>query len=489
MKIQEVEIRTGLDRSTIRFYEKEGLLLPVRKENGYRDYSVNDVEILLKIKLLRQLSVSMDSIADLQKGNISFSCLLHNQMEYLSKQIHSTKNARSVCELIHREQTSFSDLNAGYYLQILEDLQTNHTLGLNHDSPKHSFKEDLPGEFYPYRRFCARFLDHYITSAILTFLLLVVLRIRGMSNYSLLISVISYLCGWIMIPLTSAQLHLFGTTLGKWILGIKLEQIEGRKLSFEEAWDREWSVFQKGFGYQIPIFCYYRLYRSFKQYKKYGKPDWDEDTEITYTDRKITGKVIYTAVVVLGCFLNIWSINDTNLPIHRSGSLTVAQFSQNVRNYQALFQTADSGVLLSDGTWSEELYYNDFGVQIQRPAYYFELSNECIETVKYEIYWQYYDKDTWPIRTNFPDDGLCAVFAVAGAQKGIGAKDLVGYAEALNAAWIDEPGEYQILLGDVRVSWVLTVEPYIPESNMQIEINGEQITDFYRMCMVLIIKP
>ena len=37
MKIQDVEVRTGLDRATIRFYEKEQILLPQRADNGYRN--------------------------------------------------------------------------------------------------------------------------------------------------------------------------------------------------------------------------------------------------------------------------------------------------------------------------------------------------------------------------------------------------------------------------------------------------------------------
>ena len=49
MTIKELEKRTGLDRATIRFYEKEGLIAPKRLANGYRDYSEEDVLALEKI--------------------------------------------------------------------------------------------------------------------------------------------------------------------------------------------------------------------------------------------------------------------------------------------------------------------------------------------------------------------------------------------------------------------------------------------------------
>ena len=45
MTIKDVEERTGLSRSNVRFYEKEKLVEPSRNEsNGYRDYSENDVD-------------------------------------------------------------------------------------------------------------------------------------------------------------------------------------------------------------------------------------------------------------------------------------------------------------------------------------------------------------------------------------------------------------------------------------------------------------
>ena len=53
MTIKDVEERTGLSRSNVRFYEKEKLIEPSRNEsNGYRDYSENDVENIKKIVIL-----------------------------------------------------------------------------------------------------------------------------------------------------------------------------------------------------------------------------------------------------------------------------------------------------------------------------------------------------------------------------------------------------------------------------------------------------
>ena len=52
MTIKDVEERTGLSRSNIRFYEKEKLIEPSRNEsNGYRDYSENDVENIKRLHI------------------------------------------------------------------------------------------------------------------------------------------------------------------------------------------------------------------------------------------------------------------------------------------------------------------------------------------------------------------------------------------------------------------------------------------------------
>ena len=66
MTIKETEELTGLSRSNIRFYEKEKLIVPSRNENnGYRDYSEQDVENIKKIAYLRTLGLSIDDIRNI----------------------------------------------------------------------------------------------------------------------------------------------------------------------------------------------------------------------------------------------------------------------------------------------------------------------------------------------------------------------------------------------------------------------------------------
>lgn len=88
MTIKDVEERTGLSRSSIRFYEKEKLIEPSRNErNGYRDYSENDVENIKKIAYLRTLGISIEDIRSIISEKATLQEMLERQNEVLKNQI------------------------------------------------------------------------------------------------------------------------------------------------------------------------------------------------------------------------------------------------------------------------------------------------------------------------------------------------------------------------------------------------------------------
>lgn len=61
MKINQVEELVGISKKNIRFYEDQGIISPERNSsNGYREYSLKDVDKLNKIKLLRRLGVPIE---------------------------------------------------------------------------------------------------------------------------------------------------------------------------------------------------------------------------------------------------------------------------------------------------------------------------------------------------------------------------------------------------------------------------------------------
>ena len=87
MKINEVEQQVNITKKNIRFYEQQGLLNPRRNtENGYRDYSKEDVDELKKIKLLRKLSLPLEEIRKIQKGDLTLSDALQRQVILLERE-------------------------------------------------------------------------------------------------------------------------------------------------------------------------------------------------------------------------------------------------------------------------------------------------------------------------------------------------------------------------------------------------------------------
>ena len=103
MLIRDLEEKTGLDRATIRFYEKEGLISPERKDNGYREYSDENLSHLLKIKLLRQLGMSLETIKGLQKGTEDFDTALSIRIQALEQQARD-----EVCAVLRNAQVQLT---------------------------------------------------------------------------------------------------------------------------------------------------------------------------------------------------------------------------------------------------------------------------------------------------------------------------------------------------------------------------------------------
>ena len=62
MMIHEVIARTGLTRKAIEYYIDQGLICPETQENGYREFSGNDVARLTSIAVYRKLGVSIPEI-------------------------------------------------------------------------------------------------------------------------------------------------------------------------------------------------------------------------------------------------------------------------------------------------------------------------------------------------------------------------------------------------------------------------------------------
>lgn len=293
MKILELEAKTGLDRATIRFYEKEGLIAPIRRENGYREYTDSDYEDLLKIKLLRQLGMSVDRIRNLQQGSEDFSSALNDQIDILEKQISTAHLAKMVCQAMLNDHVCYETLNTALYLPKLS-IQPS----VNSFQPNSNYHEAEALEpYHPWCRFFARYIDYTMIRILLQFAVDVILRIRTYNDFWTF--VIKYGTPFIAVPILAFFLSRFGTTPGKWFLGLEVKSYTGINQSFPVALEREWNVLRYGYGFGLPIWSIYRLYKSYKTYRDDRNPmSWDDRFEYGYYC--ITQKKIIILIVTYG---------------------------------------------------------------------------------------------------------------------------------------------------------------------------------------------
>ncbi|GAA0371707.1 MerR family transcriptional regulator [Bacillus horti] len=63
MQISALSQKTGVSLRSLRYYEEKGLITPIRKENGYREYSEADVKWVETIQLFLSIGTTTEEIA------------------------------------------------------------------------------------------------------------------------------------------------------------------------------------------------------------------------------------------------------------------------------------------------------------------------------------------------------------------------------------------------------------------------------------------
>ena len=122
MRIGEVAERTGLSISNIRFYEKKGLIKPVREEDSkYRDYTEEDIECLKRIILYRKLNMSIEKIQELISNNEpSILSALEEQMEKLNEEKAALQSSIDLCQVMLQDE-DFENPDIDYYLSYVKE--------------------------------------------------------------------------------------------------------------------------------------------------------------------------------------------------------------------------------------------------------------------------------------------------------------------------------------------------------------------------------
>ena len=124
---------------------------------------------------------------------------------------------------------------------------------------------------YPYRRFFARLLDEAIYVLLAAFIFTKGFRIFF---WELFPSIKWYLSILFMFLIEPICLALFGATAGKYIMGLRLGD-QGKRLPYLKALRRTFLLFKTGMGFGIPLFEWYRYFKSWLACKDGEILAWD----------------------------------------------------------------------------------------------------------------------------------------------------------------------------------------------------------------------
>lgn len=346
MNIAEAERRTGLTRANIRFYEKEGLLTPTRGENGYRDYTEDDVQTLRKIMLLRRLRLSVPDIRAIESGEKALPEAAAGQLDVLQGDIRESEQAYAMCRAICEDRAEWNGLDVDRYQSIV----------LPEDDPRE--KDRIPPAGCPWRRFFARNVDAGLYGLLWSMLSQWVFRINPdhfMSNlaWTLACGYVSWLLTFVFEPVL---LHYWGTTPGKWIFGLSVRDEDGSKLSIRTAYARLWGVFGYGNCYALPFFDWYYNYKCYRACKEEELPwDLENGCSIVVREREVRWYrvALYLLVLVLRAAAGYGIDIHAKQPPNR-GELTLEQFVENCNDYLKYNENLPPYVT-ADGTWDADM--------------------------------------------------------------------------------------------------------------------------------------
>ena len=337
MKIKEIETLTNMSRDNIRFYEKCGLLIPNRNENGYREYSEEDVKTLKRIKLLRNLHLSIEEIKDIQTNKIDLVNHLDEHIKHLETEQINIEKSMDICKQLILDHVTYNDLDASKYLQTFDN---------------HELEEDVIEPLYaPYRRFLARTIDFNFYAIIIYFIVFVIFNAKITSDYAsdLLTTILTLITMLFIEPLLLSKL---GTTLGKFILGLRVYDEENNLLTYKSALDRTLNIIIYGYGLNIPIISAICQIKTFLRIHKNKKCIWEEENiQILKYDNPMPQAFGVISFTIINLIISVLISNYSLFPMNR-GDLTLKEFSENYNFIESKYGDPDA-YLNESGNWEE----------------------------------------------------------------------------------------------------------------------------------------
>ena len=111
MKIKELENLLSISRSNIRFYEKQGLFSPERKDNNYREYTQTDIAVLKKIIVFRKMGFTVEEIRLIQNNALPFTDAVASAQHRIEDEIEKLSGSLKLIRRVAQENSSFDEID------------------------------------------------------------------------------------------------------------------------------------------------------------------------------------------------------------------------------------------------------------------------------------------------------------------------------------------------------------------------------------------
>ena len=86
MLINEIAKSCNITKKAVQYYVEQGLIIPNILENGYKDFSEQDMELLKRIVLYRKLGLSISEIKLVFENQNEITCILHQRTLELERE-------------------------------------------------------------------------------------------------------------------------------------------------------------------------------------------------------------------------------------------------------------------------------------------------------------------------------------------------------------------------------------------------------------------
>jgi len=131
----------------------------------------------------------------------------------------------------------------------------------------------------PWLRYWARLVDIYLFMIIYMVVFMFLFRVFGIDSEfvdffpEIIVDIVLL---FLFIFLEALFLSTWGATIGKALFKIRVRNMDGTKLSYQEALKRSFLVFYLGQGMGIPIFTIILGVMSYNKLQKDGITSWDD---------------------------------------------------------------------------------------------------------------------------------------------------------------------------------------------------------------------